>query len=151
MLRDLAGRGETGAVVLSRFSTWAAGILAVLVVAGSVMAWRVAGSWDALLDTTYGTLLIVKVLVVLVAIAIAAWNRFALLPRLRAADRRRSATTPLRSWCGRRSPRPGCWWRCCCVTGFLVDRSPEPTVAVESASSATRDRRPCSSTTSPRR
>ena len=60
----------------------------MLVVAGSFLAWRIAGSWGALLDTGYGALLLVKVLLVAVAVAIAAWNRFSVLPRLRDAARR---------------------------------------------------------------
>jgi copper transport protein len=137
VLRDLSGRGETAAVVLSRFSTWAAGILAVLVVAGSVMAWRVAGSLDALLDTTYGTLLIVKVLVVVVAVAIAAWNRFALLPRLRGADRTAERTTAAASVVRTTYAEAAVLLAVLLVTGFLVDRSPEPTVAVASSSTGT--------------
>ena len=123
--------------MLSRFSTWAAGILAVLVVAGSVMAWRVAGSVDALLDTTYGTLLIVKVLLVLVAIAIAAWNRFSLLPRLRDAERRPARDETAASVVRTTFAEAGVLVAVLLVTGFLVDRSPEPTVAVASSGAAT--------------
>ena len=128
VLGDLAARGDTGVVVLSRFSTWAAGVLAVLVVAGSVMAWRVAGSWSAVFDTTYGTLLIVKVLVVLVALAIAAWNRFRLVPRWPGARASLVRTTLAEA---------GVLVVVLLVTGFLVDRSPEPTVAVDSAARTT--------------
>lgn len=38
----------------------------MLVVAGTVLAWRIAGSWDALLDSGYGALLLAKVLAALV-------------------------------------------------------------------------------------
>jgi copper transport protein len=136
VLRDLAGRDESGAVVLARFSTWAAGILAVLVVAGSVMAWRVAGSWDALLDTTYGTLLIVKVLVVLVAIAIAAWNRFRLVPRLRAATKRPERGEAAALLVRTTFAEAGVLVAVLLVTGFLVDRSPEPEVSVSAPASS---------------
>lgn len=126
VLGDLA-RGDAGAVVLGRFSTWAAGMLAVLVVAGSVLAWRIAGSWDALVGSGYGALLLVKVLAALVAVAIAAWNRFALLPRLRTAPRRRGrdrgmpATPLVRTALA----EAGVLVVVLLVTGFLVDRSPE--------------------------
>lgn len=95
-------RSDAGALVLGRFSAWAAALLAVLVVAGSVLAWRVAGSWDALAGSGYGALLLVKVLVALVAVGLAAWNRFALLPRHRAVpdhgvEPRRSAARAARS------------------------------------------------------
>ena len=126
VLADRASRDGTGAVVVSRFSAWAAGILAVLVVAGSLMAWRVTGSWAALFDTTYGTLLIVKVLVVLVAIAIAAWNRFALLPRHDSGGLLVRTTLA----------EAGVLVVVLLVTGFLVDRSPEPTVAADSTATS---------------
>jgi copper transport protein len=122
VLGDLA-RGDSGAVVLGRFSTWAAGLLAVLVVAGPVLAWRIAGSWDALLDSGYGALLLVKVLAALVAIAIAAWNRFALLPRAQARS------TPLVRTA---LAEAAVLVVVLLVTGFLVDRSPETGTAATS-------------------
>ncbi|GAB2479899.1 copper resistance CopC/CopD family protein [Promicromonospora xylanilytica] len=131
VLGDLA-RGDSGAVVLRRFSTWAAGLLAVLVLAGSFLAWRIAGSWDALVETGYGTLLLVKVLIALVAIALAAWNRYALMPRLRPPARRRdrgSAATPVVRTA---LAEAGVLVAVLVVTGFLVDRSPEAEVAVSS-------------------
>ncbi|MFC4628094.1 copper resistance protein CopC [Promicromonospora alba] len=119
VLGDLA-RGDSGAVVLGRFSTWAAGLLAVLVVAGTVLAWRIAGSWEALLDSGYGALLLVKVLAALVAIAIAAWNRFTLMSRVR------TRATPLVRTA---LAEAGVLVVVLLVTGFLVDRSPETTAA----------------------
>ncbi|MEZ0578660.1 copper resistance protein CopC [Nocardioides sp. MH1] len=81
-LPSLASREREGALLLSRFSTVAAGLLAVLVGAGTLMAWRILGSWGALVDTTYGRLLLVKIGLALVVVAIAGWNRFVLLPRV---------------------------------------------------------------------
>lgn len=135
VLGDLA-RGDSGAVVLGRFSTWAAGLLAVLVVAGTVLAWRIAGSWDALLDSGYGALLLVKVLAALVAIAVAAWNRFALLPRVRTTPRRdrgSSTGTPLVRTA---LAEAGVLVVVLFVTGFLVDRSPETDVAATAVEGA---------------
>ena len=135
VLGDLA-RGDSGAVVLGRFSTWAAGLLAVLVAAGTFLAWRIAGSWDALVESGYGALLLVKVLVALVAIGIAAWNRFSLLPRLRTATRRgdrgRQAAPLVRTALA----EAGVLVAVLFVTGLLVDRSPEPDVAGTSAEGA---------------
>ncbi|MFI2486584.1 copper resistance protein CopC [Promicromonospora kroppenstedtii] len=158
VLGDLA-RGEHGAVVLGAFSTWAAGLLAVLVVAGTVLAWRISGSWAALLDSGYGALLLVKVLAALVAIGIAAWNRYALLPRFREAAAQPEPTRPPPPR-GRKASRGGAVSRgrsapartdraasatplvrtalaeagvlvvVLAVTGFLVDRSPETASAV---------------------
>jgi copper transport protein len=130
VLGDLA-RGDAGAVVLGRFSTWAAGLLAVLVVAGVLLAWRIAGAWDALLDSGYGALLLVKVLAALVAVAIAAWNRFSLMPRLRAAPRRRDRGTPAATLLVRTALAEAAVLVVVLgVTGFLVDRSPETDPAV---------------------
>ncbi|KAA1418691.1 copper resistance protein CopC [Nocardioides humilatus] len=81
-LPSLAGREGDGALLLSRFSTVAAGLLAVLAAAGTLLGWRILGSWSALVDTTYGRLLLVKVGLALVVLGIAAWNRYGLLPRV---------------------------------------------------------------------
>ncbi len=81
-LPALAGRSRAAAETLARFSGLAAGLLTLLVASGSLMAWRIIGSWDDLFGTTYGRLLIVKVMIAALAVAIAAWNRFALLPRI---------------------------------------------------------------------
>lgn len=89
VLPDLAGRGDLGAELLARFSGVGAAVLAVLVVTGPLLAWRIFGSWSALPDAGYGQVLLVKTAAALVVIALAAWNRFALLPRLRSASRRR--------------------------------------------------------------
>ncbi|PFG44748.1 copper transport protein [Isoptericola jiangsuensis] len=128
VLGDLA-RGDAGAVVVSRFSTLAAGVLAVLVVAGTVLAWRVAGSWDALATTSYGRLLLVKVAVVAVAVGVAAWNRLVLVPRLRGAAPGRDARTgrpPSDLLVRTTRVEAGLLVAVLLVTGFLVDRSPDP-------------------------
>ena len=134
VLGDLA-RGDAGAV-LGRFSAWAAGLLAVLVLAGSFLAWRVAGSWDALVGSGYGTLLLVKVLIALVAIALAAWNRYALMPRLRAPARRRDRGSPAAPVVRTALAEAGVLVAVLFVTGALVDRSPEVDVAVTSVDGA---------------
>ena len=131
VLADLAARDDSGAVVLARFSTWAAGSLAVLVVAGTFLAWRIAGSWGALLDTGYGALLLVKVLLVAVAVAIAAWNRLSVLPRLRDAARRKERRDAAAVLVRTTLAEAGVLLAVLLVTGFLVDRSPEPDAATE--------------------
>nr|WP_246253940.1 CopD family protein [Isoptericola chiayiensis] len=125
VLGDLT-RDDTGAVVLARFSTWAAAALAVLVVAGTFLAWRVAETWEALLGTGYGPILLVKVLAALVAIAVATWNRLVLVPRLRAATRRRDRRAPSTLLIRATRAEAGVLVAVLLVTGFLVDRSPEP-------------------------
>jgi copper transport protein len=84
-LPAIRGRRRDTATVVSRFSTVAAGVLALLVASGTLTGWRILGSWDALFGTTYGRLLIVKVGIALLVVAIAAWNRYRLLPRVSTA------------------------------------------------------------------
>ncbi|HWI42869.1 MAG TPA: CopD family protein [Nocardioides sp.] len=93
----VGGRPREAAMVLSRFSALAGGLVAMLAVTGVLMGWRIVGSWSLLFGQTYGRLLLVKVALVLVVVAIAGWNRFALLPRVTAdgghEGRRRGAGT----------------------------------------------------------
>ena len=68
-LPALAGRSRAAAETLARFSGLAAGLLTLLVASGSLLAWRIIGSWDDLFGTTYGRLLIVKVMIAALAVA----------------------------------------------------------------------------------
>ncbi|MGW4670296.1 copper resistance CopC/CopD family protein [Streptomyces sp. NPDC004324] len=63
------------AAVVNRFSRLALGSVAVLVVTGVYQSWRGLGSWDALTSTSYGRLLVVKLLAVLCLLAGAACSR----------------------------------------------------------------------------
>lgn len=81
VLPSLGGRERDGALVLTRFSTLAAGLLGVLAAAGVLLGWRILGSWNGLVDTSYGRLLLVKVGIALVVAAVAAMNRYRVLPR----------------------------------------------------------------------
>lgn len=84
VLPRLAGRRQAGELV-ARFSSFAAGVLVALAATGGLLAWRIVGSWSALVETSYGRVLIAKVALVVVVVVVAAWNRFVLLPRSRAA------------------------------------------------------------------
>lgn len=97
-LPSLSGRARDGALLLSRFSTVAAGLLLVLAGAGVLLGWRILGAWDPLLGTTYGRLLLVKVGIAVVVVGVAAWNRLRLLPRVSDGthDGRRRATLAVR-------------------------------------------------------
>ncbi|HET7735521.1 MAG TPA: copper resistance protein CopC [Nocardioidaceae bacterium] len=70
-----------GAEVLARFSMIAGGLVALVAASGSLMAWRILRSWDGIVDSPFGRLLVVKVAIVLVVLAVATMNRFWLLPR----------------------------------------------------------------------
>ncbi|TWH03974.1 copper transport protein [Nocardioides sp. J9] len=95
VLPSVAGRPRDGALLLSRFSTVAAALLAALALTGVLLGWRIVGSWSRLVGETWGRLLLVKVALVLVVVALAAWNRWRLLPRVTDGvghDDRRTAT-----------------------------------------------------------
>jgi copper transport protein len=126
VLPDLGGRRTLAAEVLARFSVVAAGVLVALVVTGAFLAWRVAGSWSVLFETGYGRLLLVKIAAALVAVLIAAWNRFALVPRLQDAARRRERRDSAHLLVRTTAAEAGVLVAVLLVTGFLVDRSPEP-------------------------
>lgn len=123
-LPTLASRGRETAALVTRFSTLAASVLVVLVATGSLMAWRVLGSWSGLVDTTYGRLLLVKIGIALVVVALAGFNRFRLLPRVLGAaghgDRTRAATRVRRTVVA----EAGMLVVLLAVTGFLVNQSP---------------------------
>ncbi|WP_210650540.1 copper resistance protein CopC [Nocardioides sp. SYSU D00065] len=133
VLGDLAARDDSGAKLLARFSAWASGVLVVLVLTGTLLAWRIAGTWQALLDSGYGGLLLVKVLLVLAAVAVAVWNRSSLLPRLRDARRRRERRDAAGLLVRTTLAEACLLLAVLLVTGFLVDRSPEPDVAEASS------------------
>lgn len=81
-LPAIAGRPKDAARLIARFSTLAAGLLAALALTGVLMGWRIVGAWAPLVEETWGRLLLVKVALVLVVVAIAAYNRFRLVPRV---------------------------------------------------------------------
>ena len=75
------GRAEA---IATRFSDVAFGAVMVIVASGVVQAWRQLRSWDALVDTTYGRLLLVKVGFVVLMVAAAAASRSWVRQRARA-------------------------------------------------------------------
>jgi copper transport protein len=134
-LPSLAGRSRDVAEVLARFSGVAAVVLGLLVVSGSLLGWRIIGSWSGLFGTTYGRLLMVKVGIVALVAGVAWWNRVRLLPRARDAvghDELRRAADGVR-----RAVRVEALLIVAVlgVTGFLTNQSPrdEPESAVPAA------------------
>lgn len=133
-------RPKLGAVTLARFSALAAGVLAALLASGTILAWRIVGSWDDLFGTTYGRLLLAKIALVAVAAGIAGWNRFVLLPRVRtepeagATRRQRRDAEAARDRGLTRLGRlvaveASVLVAVLAVTGVLVDQSPRPATA----------------------
>jgi copper transport protein len=119
----LAGRERDAAALLTRFTTVAAGLLAVLAITGVLMGWRILGSWAPLVETAYGRLLLVKVGIALVVVGVAAWNRFGLLPRMSGAghDQRRAVAALMRRAVGAEAALLVVLLG---VTGFLVQQPP---------------------------
>ncbi len=85
-LTALAKREALAAAALARFSTVAGALLALVVAAGLLLAWRIVGSWSALVATGYGVVLLAKVALVASVASVAGWNRFHLLPAVLEAD-----------------------------------------------------------------
>lgn len=82
----LRGRyDEDGVGVLARFSLIAGLALVVVAAAGILLGWRIVGSWSGLVSTPYGWILLAKTSLVALVAAGGAWNRYRLLPAVRAA------------------------------------------------------------------
>jgi copper resistance protein D len=67
---------------VNRFSMLGIVAVATLVLSGAINAWIIVGTWQVLLVTAYGQLLLVKVAVVVVMVAFAGVNRLWLTPQL---------------------------------------------------------------------
>ncbi|MFE2520363.1 copper resistance CopC/CopD family protein [Streptomyces mirabilis] len=79
------------AAVVNRFSRLALASVTVLVVTGVYQSWRGLGSWDALTSTSYGRLLLAKLVAVLVLLAGAGASRRWTGRLMLAADEARTA------------------------------------------------------------
>lgn len=78
--RRRAGDSMGAAEAVATFSGVAAVAAGIVIAAGLVLSWLEVGGLTALTTTTYGRLLLAKVAAVAVVLALAAWNRFRLLP-----------------------------------------------------------------------
>ncbi len=115
LMRGTSSRSDVATHAVQSFSTAAASVLAVLVLAGSVLAWQLVGSWPGLVESGYGRVLVAKVALVAAAVAIAAYNRRRLVPR--AATERRTLVRTL-------SAEATLLVSVVLVTGFLVQQDP---------------------------
>jgi copper transport protein len=80
----LAGSGPAGKHALRQFTLLIPYALAVLIVAGSTLAWVQLDRLDALWTTQYGIVLSAKLAAVAALLALGAANRFVLVPRYEA-------------------------------------------------------------------
>jgi copper transport protein len=123
-LPTLASRSRQVAELVTRFSTVAAGVLVLLAATGSLMAWRILGSWSALLDTRYGQLLLIKIAIVALVVLVAAYNRFRLLPAVRSSPGHEQRLAVAREVRSTTLAEAGLLAAVLLVTGFLVNQSP---------------------------
>ena len=79
-----------------RFSAYGIIAVGVLLLTGAINTWYLAGSIRALTETDYGRLLLVKIVLFLVMLALAAVNRLWLTPALTVNGGKRPARPALR-------------------------------------------------------
>ena len=92
--------------MVARFSVGAMISLAVAGLAGLVMAWFIESDIGSYWSTDWGRLMLLKLLLVLIALALGAYNHFRMLPgarrrsgRPRGGRRAPAPTSPPRRWC----------------------------------------------------
>lgn len=83
--RQLADDPVGGAGMLARWSRLAAWSVAGVVIGGVAMSWVTVRTPLALISSTYGQLLQVKLALAVIVIGIGAWNHFRLVPRVQEA------------------------------------------------------------------
>jgi copper transport protein len=127
LLRGTSSRSDVAVLAVRGFSTAAASVLAVLVLAGSVLGWQLVGSWRGLVDSGYGRVLVAKIALVMVAVAIAAYNRRRLVPR--DTDTRRTLTRTI-------GAEVALLVAVVLVTGFLVQQNPPAGVGSQASRAA---------------
>ena len=84
-LRRLAQRAsdtDHTILVLTRFGHVAMGVVGLLLIAGTTLAWILVGGLQPLLTTAYGQTLLAKLLLVVALLGFAAWNKWRLVPAL---------------------------------------------------------------------
>lgn len=142
IVRSINGRdrgdGPTAsetAEVVARFS-WIGGVFLLgLALSGSIMAVRILETWDAFLHTTYGKVLIAKLLVLLIPVGLAAWNRFFLVPGVERETKSPVAWERLRIAV---LAEATCLFVVVGITGFLVLQNPTlPSAAAGETAAAT--------------
>ncbi|MEU6251037.1 copper resistance protein CopC [Glycomyces sp. NPDC047010] len=86
LLRRNHSRLRDAATVIARFSTWAGYSVAALGASGIAMAWAIHRSWASLFESDHGRVLLIKLGLVAVALALAGWNRYRLVPLVQGTD-----------------------------------------------------------------
>jgi copper transport protein len=129
-LRKVADRPQVAAEMLGRFSGLAGLLLGTVAVTGSILGWRILGSWYNLFHTDFGIVLIIKVGFVGLVALVGGFNRYRLMPRVMAdggCDERRAATSLIQKTVRIEAVL---LLAVLGLTGFLVDRSPVQNTSV---------------------
>ena len=79
---------QTAGKLAHRFGQQAAWIVGGLIVAGSILAYNILGSLEALFTTPYGLTLVAKVVIVSILMVLAAANKLRFVPAMQAGDER---------------------------------------------------------------
>lgn len=85
-LAERVGDDQETARLLSRFGRIAAGVVGLLLVAGAVLGWMLLGGLQPVLTTAYGQILSAKLLLVVILLGFAAWNKWRLVPAFERGD-----------------------------------------------------------------
>lgn len=112
---------QLAATVLLRFSAGAVVTVGLLAASGVALAATIVGDPLALAASSYGRLLALKLLVVPVVLGLAAWNRFRLVPRVRAVPEADAARAALVRTATREA---ALLVLVLLITAFLTDQSP---------------------------
>ncbi|MCD4524463.1 copper resistance protein CopC [Nocardioides sp. cx-173] len=123
-LPAVAARPRRVAELVAAFSTLGAAVLVLLVATGTLLAWRILGSWSGLVDTRYGQLLLVKIGIAALVVLLAAYNRFRLLPQVRSSGGHQHRLALAREVRTTTLAEAGLLATLLLVTGFLVNQSP---------------------------
>ncbi|GAA1012229.1 hypothetical protein Aple_008250 [Acrocarpospora pleiomorpha] len=121
------------ASAVGRFSGAALWLVAGLGASAVLLWWRIADSVDGLWTTGYGRLVLVKLVLVLAVIGVAAWNRYRLVPSVLSGPRRQDTLGALRRTVGIEAAGLAV---VVAVTGVLVSQTPREEVAAAPAATA---------------
>ncbi len=85
---DKATTEASGALLVRRFSPWAVAAVLVIVATGTLAAWLRVGDPTGLWSSTYGLVLLAKVVLLLPLVGLGAYHRFRVLPDLEVPGQR---------------------------------------------------------------
>ena len=121
------------ASAVGRFSTAALWLVAGLGAGAVLLWWRIADSVDSLWTTGYGRLVLVKLVLVLAVVGVAAWNRYRLVPSVLSGARQEATLGALRRTVGIEAAGLA---MVVAVTGVLVSQTPREELAAAPAAPA---------------